>query len=70
VPILVDAYPTVDQIESGVDPRLLGLFSGTPMTEASAVGGTPHLTAIHLILHETAHFFGLDEDQVEALGLG
>ena len=91
VPVLVDDLPTEDMVKDGVDPRLLGLFSGTPMPAESAVGGAPSLTTIHLfqknleaaaadaddlreqirvtVLHETAHFFGLDEDDLEALGL-
>jgi predicted Zn-dependent protease with MMP-like domain len=91
VPILVDDLPTEDQIKDGVDPRILGLFSGTPMPEESAVGGVAELTNIHLfqrnledsaqdpddlreqiritVLHETAHFFGLDEEELEELGL-
>ncbi|MEZ4367077.1 MAG: metallopeptidase family protein [Kofleriaceae bacterium] len=91
VPILVEETPSLELVDSGVDPRLLGLFSGTPMPEISSVGGNPQLTHIHLfqrniehaagdeddleeqiaitVLHETAHFFGLDEDDLEARGL-
>ncbi len=91
VPILVDDLPSEDQIEDGVDPRILGLFSGTPMPAESSVDGAPDLTTIQLfqknledaagdedelreqirvtVLHETAHFFGLDEDDLEDLGL-
>ncbi len=91
VPILVDDLPSEDMIKDGVDPRVLGLFTGTPLPEESSVGGAPSLTDIHLfqtnleqsagdpdelreqiritVLHETAHFFGLDEDALEALGL-
>jgi predicted Zn-dependent protease with MMP-like domain len=91
-PILVEAVPSEELVDDGVDPRLLGLFSGPPLPEHSSVGGAPVLTTIHLfqrnleagamdpedlaaeiritVLHETAHFFGLDEDEVDALGLG
>jgi predicted Zn-dependent protease with MMP-like domain len=91
VPILIDAAPSQAMVEGGTDPRLLGLFEGTPMPDESAVGGAPAVTTIHLfqrnleaavddpddlveqiwitVLHETAHFFGLDEDALEALGL-
>jgi predicted Zn-dependent protease with MMP-like domain/Tfp pilus assembly protein PilF len=90
VPILIDERPTVAQVTDGVDPRLLGLFEGTPLPEGAAEH-TPTLTTIHLfhlnleasaadaedladqiritVLHETAHFFGLDEAGVAALGL-
>jgi len=91
VPILIDAAPSEAMVDDGTDPRLLGLFEGTPMPAESAVGGVPALTTIHLfqrnleaavddpedlveqiwitVLHETAHFFGLDEDALEAMGL-
>jgi predicted Zn-dependent protease with MMP-like domain len=91
VPILIDDQPSEDMIKDGVDPRVLGVFSGTPMPAESTLGGGPSLTTIHLfqksleasaadpedlreqiritVLHETAHFFGLDEDDLEAVGL-
>jgi predicted Zn-dependent protease with MMP-like domain/Tfp pilus assembly protein PilF len=91
VPVLIDDLPSAELVADGTDPRLLGLFQGTPMPEESAVGGAPQLTNIHLfqrnlerhardadeladeiritVLHETAHFFGLDEDDLAALGL-
>ena len=87
VPILIDDVPSEGLVEDGTDPRLLGLFSGAPMTEGIA----PVVTNIHLfkrnlenaahdldelaaeititVLHETAHYFGLEEDDLEALGL-
>jgi predicted Zn-dependent protease with MMP-like domain len=90
-PILVEPAPSDELIEDGVDPRLLGLFSGAALPDHSSVGGAPELTTIHLfqrnleasalddedlaeqiritVLHETAHFFGLDEEELEALGL-
>ena len=90
VPILIDDLPSDDIIADGFDPRLLGLFQGTPMPEDGALA--PTVTNIllfkrnlerfaedaeHLaeevritVLHETAHYFGLDEDDLEALGLG
>jgi predicted Zn-dependent protease with MMP-like domain len=80
-------------VREGVDPRLLGLFSGVPLPDKTAVGPpAPVLDAIHLfqhnleracrdreqlraeiritVLHETAHFFGLDDEDLEKLGLG
>jgi len=87
VPILIDDVPSEGLVEDGTDPRLLGLFSGAPMTDGIA----PVVTNIHLfkrnleraahdldelaaeititVLHETAHYFGLEEDDLEALGL-
>ncbi len=89
VAILIDERPSLDMVEDGVDPRSLGLFTGTPMPDEQAA--VPSLTNIHIfkrnlervcrdleeleeqvrvtVLHETAHFFGLDEDEVAALGL-
>lgn len=93
VPVLVEDVPSEELVADGVDPRLLGLFSGVPLSEKSSVGGqVPTLDAIHLfqrnlerladnlddlaeeiritVLHETAHFFGLDDDDLEGMGLG
>lgn len=89
VPILIDEVPSEDIVADGFDPRLLGLFQGTPMPEDGALA--PTVTNIllfkrnlerfaedeaHLaeevritVLHETAHYFGLDEEDLEALGL-
>jgi predicted Zn-dependent protease with MMP-like domain/Tfp pilus assembly protein PilF len=91
VPVLIDDLPSEGMVADGIDPRLLGLFQGTPMPEESSVGGAANLTNIHLfqrnlerhardadelaeeiritVLHETAHFFGLDEDDLATLGL-
>jgi len=89
VPILIDSVPSEGLVADGLDPRLLGLFQGTPMPEDGALA--PTVTNIllfrgnlaracsdaeHLaeeiritVLHETAHYFGLDEADLEALGL-
>ncbi|MBV8756736.1 MAG: metallopeptidase family protein [Deltaproteobacteria bacterium] len=88
-PILIDDYPSADLIDEGLDPRMLGVFSGTPMTEGGA--SAPSVTNIRLfktnlersavdldhlaeeiritVLHETAHYFGLDEADLERIGL-
>ncbi|MEZ4358831.1 MAG: metallopeptidase family protein [Kofleriaceae bacterium] len=89
VAILIDDRPSLDMVQEGVDPRSLGLFTGTPMPAEHAE--VPTLTHIHIfkrnlertcadleeleeqvrvtVWHETAHFFGLDEDEVAELGL-
>ena len=89
VPILIDDVASEHLVADGLDPRLLGLFQGTPMPEEG--GGAPTVTNIllfrrnleraamddeHLaeeiritVLHETAHYFGLDEADLEAIGL-
>jgi predicted Zn-dependent protease with MMP-like domain/thioredoxin-like negative regulator of GroEL len=89
VPILIDDVPSEALVDDGIDPRLLGLFQGTPMPEDGALAPTVTnillfrgnlqrscVDAEHLadeiritVLHETAHYFGLDEDDLEALGL-
>jgi len=91
VPILIDDIPSEDIVADGWDPRLLGIFQGTPLPE-DVVGGSPTITTIllfkknlersctdeaHLaeeiritVLHETAHYFGLDDDDLEKIGLG
>jgi predicted Zn-dependent protease with MMP-like domain len=89
VPILIDDVPSEALVADGVDPRLLGLFQGTPMPDDGALAPTitnillfrtnlarACVDADHLaeeiritVLHETAHYFGLDEADLEALGL-
>jgi predicted Zn-dependent protease with MMP-like domain len=91
VPILIADLPARADVATGLDPRLLGLFSGTAHPEASNLGGAPQLTQILLfrknlervagdvdelrgeirttLLHETGHFFGMSEDDLEAVGL-
>jgi len=89
VPILIDDAPNEAMVADGVDPRLLGLFQGTPLSDAGDLA--PSVTQIWLfrrnleriahdldhlaeevritVLHETAHYFGLDEDDLVNLGL-
>lgn len=94
VPIFVEDAPDEELVRSGIDPRLLGLFSGQPLPHQSHIvdGQQPTLERIQLfarnlerasaspehfraelritVLHETAHFFGLEDDELDALGLG
>lgn len=93
LPILLEDRPSEALVREGVDPRLLGLFTGTPLPAKSTLEGQPHSpdTAVLFlgnleamcasreeleeqiritILHETAHFFGLEDDELEAMGLG
>lgn len=92
VPVIASDYPSEELVKDGVDPRVLGLFTGVPHGDKPAVGGTPHLDAIFLfqrniermaynaddveneihitLVHEAGHFFGLSEEQLEAMGLG
>ena len=87
VPIMIDDLPSDALVDEGTDPRLLGLFQGTPMADDLA----PVVTTILLfkrnlervsmdldqladeititVLHETAHYFGLEEEDLERIGL-
>lgn len=87
VPILIDDAPSEELVAEGLDPRLLGLFSGAELADELE----PAITNIHLfkrnleriaadldelaeeiritVLHETAHYFGLDDEDLEQLGL-
>jgi predicted Zn-dependent protease with MMP-like domain len=91
VPVVVAELPAEDDVTGGLDPRALGLFSGTAYPDISNVGGQPGLTQIVLfrrnleriagtgeelreevrktLLHEAGHFFGMDEDDLEDVGL-
>jgi predicted Zn-dependent protease with MMP-like domain len=88
-PILIDGLPSEHLVADGLDPRMLGVFSGTPLPDGGDLA--PAVTDIHLfktnleraahdldhlaeevritVLHETAHYFGLDEAELEAIGL-
>jgi predicted Zn-dependent protease with MMP-like domain len=92
VPILIADLPARADVAAGLDPRLLGLFVGTPYPELFSVGGAAELTQIVLfrrnlervaddeenlreeirttLLHETGHFFGMSESDLDAVGLG
>lgn len=94
VPILIADAPDRYLVEQGMDPRLLGLFSGASLLEkGDGMGGqVPSLDTIHLyqrnlermvtnvadlaaeirttLLHETAHYFGMEDDDLHAIGLG
>jgi predicted Zn-dependent protease with MMP-like domain/predicted Zn-dependent protease len=48
VPILVADLPSEEDVRQGLEPRLLGVFSGVPYAEQSALGGPPQLTQIVL----------------------
>src|SRR3954447_25627098 len=92
IPIVIAELPAEADVATGLDPRVLGLFSGTAHGEGgTALGGQPGLTEIVLfrrnleraardadelceeirttLLHETGHFFGLDEAALEEMGL-
>jgi predicted Zn-dependent protease with MMP-like domain len=91
VPVLIDDRPSPALVSDGLDPRILGLFTGVPAPNQSVFAGA-QTGVIHLfqrnleaetesveelkaeirvtVLHETAHYFGFDDDQLRRLGLG
>jgi predicted Zn-dependent protease with MMP-like domain len=91
VAVIVDDRPSEALVRDGVDPRLLGMFSGISMPHQSSFGGAPFPEIIHIfqrnleagarseqelveqiritVIHETAHYFGFDEDGLARLGL-
>ena len=93
VAVLIEDEPSEELVRDGVDPRILGLFSGTPATEKETMSGQPSepdsirifqrniegscedqdqlVDEIRItVLHETAHYFGLGDDALDAMGLG
>jgi predicted Zn-dependent protease with MMP-like domain len=92
VPVVIAELPAEADVEAGLDPRALGLFSGTAYPDQSHLGGQPGLTQIVLfrrnlervggdddelreevrvtMLHETGHFFGMDDEDLDGAGLG
>lgn len=48
VPILIVDLPTSDEVDKGLDPRLLGMFAGSAYADAGVMGGQPELTQILL----------------------
>jgi predicted Zn-dependent protease with MMP-like domain/Tfp pilus assembly protein PilF len=58
IPIMIIELPARADVEKGLDPRLLGVFEGTPLPEVPSMGGTPQLTQIVLFrknLERIAH---------------
>ena len=58
VPILIVDLPAREEVDKGLDPRLLGMFAGSPYADGSAMGGQPELTQILLFrknLERAAH---------------
>jgi predicted Zn-dependent protease with MMP-like domain/Flp pilus assembly protein TadD len=92
VPVIVEDFPSVDLIQTeDVSPQILGIFIGTPRTQAVLTNQVPDLDRIILfqknlekicqdredlidqiqvtLRHEVGHYLGLDEDDLERLGL-
>lgn len=63
VPILIVDLPAREEVEQGLDPRLLGLFAGSPYSEASVMGGPPQLTQI-LLFRKNLERMAIDADDL------
>ena len=48
VAILVADRPSAEMVAGGIDPRVLGLYHGVPMTRRSTIFGAPYADTIHL----------------------
>jgi len=92
VPILLEDFPSRELIAAeGVSPQILGLFVGSPRTEASSTSQALDLDRVLLFVknhekicrdredlieqvqitvrHEIGHYLGLDEEDMDRLGL-
>ena len=92
VPVLVEPHPSRELVVSEkVSPQLLGIFIGTPRTEAALTAPSSGLDRVMIfkknlekvcqdadelvdqigitVRHEIGHYLGLDEDDMERLGL-
>ena len=48
VAILVADRPSAEMVAGGIDPRVLGIYHGVPMTRRSTTFGAPYADTIHL----------------------
>jgi predicted Zn-dependent protease with MMP-like domain len=64
VPILVVDLPAREEVQHGLDPRLLGLFEGSTYAEANALGGAPQLTRI-LLFRKNLERMAFDVDDLK-----
>lgn len=91
VAIVIDERPGEAMVRDGVDPRILGLYSGVPYPDRSVLGAGAFPEVIYLfsrnleaevgdkrelaeqiritVVHETAHYFGLSDDELAGMGL-
>ena len=61
VPIVVAEMPAAADVAAGLDPRLLGLFSGSPHAQSAAILGPPELTEI-ILFRANIERFAVDEE--------
>lgn len=48
VAIMIEERPTPTMVADGIDPRLLGLYHGVPLSRRSVAFGAPYADTIHL----------------------
>lgn len=63
VPILIVDLPARDEVEQGLDPRLLGLFAGTPYSDSGTMGGAPQVTQI-LLFRKNLERMAIDNEDL------
>ncbi|TMA62995.1 MAG: metallopeptidase family protein [Deltaproteobacteria bacterium] len=73
VEFVVEERPSHDLLRAeGLDPRhetLYGIYQGVPLSDRSSLDPEELHEEIRLtVLHEIAHYFGMDEEEIEDLG--
>ncbi|HEX7500744.1 MAG TPA: metallopeptidase family protein [Polyangia bacterium] len=63
VPILIVDLPARDEIEQGMDPRLLGMFEGTSYSDSGTMGGQPQVTRI-LLFRKNLERMAIDSEDL------
>jgi predicted Zn-dependent protease with MMP-like domain/Flp pilus assembly protein TadD len=63
VPILIVDLPARDEVEQGLDPRLLGLFVGNAYGDGALMGGPPQVTQI-LLFRKNLERMAIDTDDL------
>jgi predicted Zn-dependent protease with MMP-like domain len=48
VGIMIEDRPSPEMVADGIDPRILGLYHGVPLSQRSASFGAPYADTIHL----------------------
>ena len=56
IPVVTCDLPTVSMIDDGGDPRMMGLFAGTPLPEHADLGAVPRLECIYLFQRNIERF--------------
>ena len=63
VPILIVDLPAHEEVEQGMDPRLLGMFEGTAYSDAGSLGGAPQVTQI-LLFRKNLERMAIDSEDL------